>query len=134
MILSTMINFWHILVIISAWAIMLMNSYLSDRTQCVKINEILSETTKLTCGVPQRSVPWILAILHLHAADRYYYAITQNTISHICKWHTNLHFILFKTPICFYNKLKTCIFYVRAWMINNKLKLNDRKMEFLKLK
>ena len=28
------------------------------------------------------------------------------------------------------NKLKTCISDVRAWMINNKLGINDKKPEF----
>ena len=32
------------------------------------------------------------------------------------------------------NKLKTCTSDVRAWMINNKLRINDRKTEFLMLK
>ena len=37
-------------------ALKFMKTYLSDRTQCVQINGILSETTKLICGVPQGSV------------------------------------------------------------------------------
>ena len=31
-------------------------SYLSDRTQCIKIGSVLSETSKLKFGVPQGSV------------------------------------------------------------------------------
>ena len=68
-----------------------LKSYLSDRTQCFQINEILSETTKLICGGSSaRKCAGTPApvILHVHAADRFYYAITQHTISHICMYVT----------------------------------------------
>ena len=36
-----------------------LKSYLSDRTQYVQINRILSETTKLMCRVPQGTVLYL---------------------------------------------------------------------------
>src|SRR5690606_3452000 len=40
----------------SAAAVNLVCSYLSNRTQCVKINSTLSSVNNVTCGVPQGSV------------------------------------------------------------------------------
>ena len=42
----------------------------------------------------------------------------------------NLTFFLFKKTYASINNLKTCISDVRTWMINNKLKINDKKRNF----
>ena len=41
-------------------------SYLSNRTQFVKIDEIESSMATITCGVPQGSNPWAIVILALY--------------------------------------------------------------------
>ena len=48
-----------------------MKSYFSDRTQCVPINRILSETAKFIIS----GIPHIPALLHLHVTERLHYFI-----------------------------------------------------------
>ena len=108
-----------------------LESYLSDRTQCVAINNQLSSPRTLKCGVPQGSILGPLLFImytsplgkvirensihyHLYADDTQLYAISEledlgDTISHT----------------------ERAISKVKDWMNANLLKLNTNKTEFL---
>ena len=107
-------------------------SYLSDRTQSVKIADSLSDPQSLIFGVPQGSVlgPILFTMYtkalssviskfecikhHLYADDtQIYVAITPKNASH-------------NIPV-----LQECLVAVRDWMALNKLKLNPDKTEFI---
>ena len=116
---------------ISGSALHLIKSYLSDRTQRVMINGILSELANLVCGVPQGSVLGpikfclylfsLCAILKEHNIDYHIYADdTQLYISFNSKKHLNS-----------LTKLNNCISDIRVWMIKNKLKINDSNTNFI---
>ena len=110
-----------------------LKSYLQGRSQCVQIDGITSEFADLTCGVPQGSVLGPLnfcmymyplgSILRHHCINYHIYADdTQLYIS----------FDLFDPSIAI-DKVNKCISDIRTWMIQNKLKINDSKTEFLVL-
>ena len=116
---------------ISGSSLQLIKSYVSDRTQTVVIDGIVSEFANFVCGVPQGSVlgPMkfclyllpLCAILkkhnsgyHIYADDAQFY-ISFNS----------------KEPLSSLTKLNNCIFDIRVWMIKNKLKINDSKTEFI---
>ena len=109
------------------------NSYLTDRTQCVSLNNTLSSTQRLCFGVPQGSVLGpILYILyttplgslirnhkfiyHMYADDsQIYMSIKPSKIEELV------------------SNVEICINSIRDWMLTNKLKLNDDKTEVLLL-
>ena len=104
-----------------------------DRTQCVQIDGIISEYSKLVCGVRQGSVlgPWnycmcmypICSILRHHGIN--YHIYVDDTQLYI-KFDLSDHSIALE-------KINLCISDIRTWMIKNKLKINDSKTEFLVL-
>ena len=116
---------------ITGSALQLLKSYFSDRSQRVLIDDVMSGVANLVCGVPQGSVLGPLkfclyllplgAILRYHSIDYHIYADdTQLYISFKCI-----------TPLASLIKLNNCISDIRVWMINNKLKINDSKTEFI---
>ena len=108
-------------------------SYLSDRSQYVKINGTTSASTPLTYGVPQGSVggPLLFSL--------YLSPITQIFQKHNIQYHCYaddiqlyLSFPPSKTELATaINKLESCIDELKSWMESNGLKLNDSKSEFL---
>ena len=112
-------------------ALRLIRTYFNDRTKRVQIHGIMSDFASLLCGVPQGSVlgpmqlcSYLLplgAILRHHIIGCHIYADdTQLYISFKCK-----------DPLESLTKLNMCISDFRVWMINNKLKINDSKTEFI---
>ena len=106
-------------------------SYLTNRSQVIKIGDTFSEHQSLSFGVPQGSVlgPLLFSLYtsplssiinesgvkhHLYADD------TQIYISFSLKDSNNA-----------LQKLKSTLSCVQDWMFNNKLKLNPDKTEFL---
>ena len=109
-------------------------SYLSGRTQRVMINESLSKPFKLECGVPQGSclgpllftlytselfeiIKYPLPMIHCYADDsQVYISFSPNDRAE---------------QLAVVRNMEDCIRDIRFWMLNNGLKLNDGKTEFL---
>ena len=97
----------------------------------VLIDDVVSGVANLVCGVPQGSVlgplKFCLYLLPLGAILGYH-----SINYHICADDTQLY-VSFKcnTPLASLIKLNNCISDIRVWMINNKLKINDSKTEFI---
>jgi hypothetical protein len=128
---SNLLNLLQYHIGVNDSALALFKSYLTDRTQCVNINNIMSELASLVYGVPQGSIlgPIIFSIytLPLGAIIRHY-----NVQYHIYADDTQLY-VSFKAADYSNEllRLHSCLNDIRTWMITNDLKLNDEKTEFL---
>ena len=108
-------------------------SYLSERSQQVVINNVRSEPSRLKYGVPQGScLGPILFTLYLsglyktierHLPQVHGYADDNQLYLSFKPGGTNEQMAL--------EAMEACVQDVRSWMINNKLKINDSKTEFL---
>ncbi len=111
-----------------------LRSYLTGRSQRVSIHGVLSELTELTFGVPQGSVlgPLLFcmytlplgAILRHHGLSYHMYADDTQIY---CT--SDL-----KSPQEDITRVSLCVSDIRTWMIQNKLKINDNKTEFMMIK
>lgn len=109
-------------------ALEIFGSYLTDRTQCVTINSVVSDLEHLTFGVPQGSIlgPTLFLIyinelcnLSIPKCNIYTYADDTALVINGRDWlevHKNAEFAM-----------KT----IMAWLCNNKLTLNIEKSHFL---
>jgi hypothetical protein len=111
-------------------------SYLTNRTQKVNINENQSQPKILEYGVPQGSV----------LGPQMYSDYTTPIGNIIRKYGLNLHIYADDTQLyascCVQNaeelattlqKLEHCIAEIKAWMVANKLQLNEDKTELIVL-
>ena len=110
------------------------STYLIGRTQQIVIDDVKSDPTQLLYGVPQGSVMGpikycvytlpIGAIIRSHGLDYSVYADdTQVYLS------VNVNDpVASKAAL---DKLNRCLSDIRSWMLQNKLKINDEKTEFL---
>ncbi len=109
-------------------------SYLLGRTQYVSVAGEGSECHQLTSGVPQGSV-----------LGPIFFTIYTQPLGDIVRSH-NMDFHLYADDTQLYltfdgrdldserssrERMEACISDVKQWMLNNKLKLNDSKTEFL---
>ena len=102
---------------------------MTDRTQCVKINDKFSSELPLSFGVPQGSVlgPLLYTlytvplgnIIKKHNLSYHFYA--DDTQLYLSIKPAGIHELVFS--------LEKCISEVKDWMNINKLKLNDDKTE-----
>ena len=106
-------------------------SYLSNRTQCISIAGEKSESKHLPYGVPQGSVLGPL-LFSAYMSDLGQLVRGFNIEFHSYADDTQLY-IAFKPDEkdITIQQLELCIAKIRSWMIENKLKLNDDKTEFL---
>ena len=94
-------------------------SYLSDRTQRIKIGSVLSEARKLKFGVPQGSV---LGPILLHPDVKFhFYADDTQLFIHLKHKNAKIAF----------DRLGKCLEDVKLWLCANKLKLNADKTDFI---
>ena len=107
------------------------HSYLSGRTQVIKVKDKTSVASCLECGVPQGSVlgPILFTI----------YTSSLGTI--LRHKHMDYHLYADDSQLYLNFKLKdidnaishmgSCVSSVQSWMSNHHLKMNDDKTEFL---
>jgi hypothetical protein len=116
---------------LSGTVLSIFESYLVGRTQCISINNIMSNLSELAFGVPQGSVlgPIIFctytiplgAILRSHNMSYHLYADDTQLY---CASNAG-------DSLDIMTKIEACVNDIRSWMIKNKLKINDEKTEFL---
>ena len=102
-----------------------MRSYLTGRSQQVKLGECLSRIVDLPFGVPQGSVLGPLLFIIYTAPLR------QVVSHHSCADDSQLY-VSFSSRNSSVSRssLKSCLDSVQLWMPGNKLKLNPDKTEF----
>lgn len=108
------------------------SSYLCNRTQSVLVAGIQSDTTILSCGVPQGSVLGpnfftdyispVASIIHSYGISYHCYADDTQIYAFFKPGENELQTL---------HRLEMCIDNVRSWMAINRLKLNDDKTEFI---
>ena len=109
-------------------------SYLSDRSQRVSVHGVLSRPFDLNCGVPQGSclgtllfiiyASKLFKIVEHYLSDAHYFADdTQMYLSFKPFGNTAQADAI--------QAMEKCIDAVRKWMIQDRLMINDDKMEFL---
>ena len=109
-------------------------SYLSDRSQMVKIDQFVSQPVKLKHGVPQGSVlgPILFPMYITPLKD----IIQKHGISYHSYADDTQLYLNFRPGVDINNvcsRLEECISDIKLWMLSNKLKLNDEKTEVLLL-
>ena len=107
-------------------------SYLSDRTQCIKIGSVLSEARKLKFGVPQGSV-----------LGPIFFSLYTTPLSKVISKHPDVKFHFYaddtqlfihlkhKNAKIAFDRLGKCLEDVKLWLCANKLKLNADKTDFI---
>ena len=107
-------------------------SYLSDRTQCIAIDDVKSENRKLEFGVPQGSV----------LGPRKYCMYTR-PVGEIAKQHRMLYhtyaddtqaYNILEAPSNWSgtsNQIISCVEALHKWMNSNMLKMNQDKFELI---
>ena len=105
----------------------LMKSYLSERLQCVKIRQTVSDFKRITCGVPQGSVLGPLLFL-IYIND--IYKSDPTAAFHLFADDTAL-FCANKNINQLKNNIKTSLDNIANWLKANKLTLNVDKSKLL---
>ena len=119
---------------VSGTVLQWMDSYLRGRSQTVVMDGVKSDPQDLQYGIPQASLlgPLLFMIYTILIGA---IARLHNLEIHIYADDTQLYvFFKMKDPISQQKALCTlqsCITEIRAWMVTNKVHLNDDKTEFL---
>jgi hypothetical protein len=105
-------------------------SYLTSHTQCISIDNVMSELIELLFGVPQGSVmgPFKFCVYTLAIG-----AIIQSHRLNCHKYATNAQVYLpfsIDEPDHALKKLNDCLADIRTWMISNKLKMMMTRPSF----
>ena len=118
---------------ISGAALRWCESYLKNRSQCVRVGNSSSEAVALNYSVPQGSVlgpQWFVIYTSQvrHIIQRY------NLQHHVYADDTQIYLSFDASEKAANDSIQTleaCIVEIRHWMRNNYLKLNDNKTEFI---
>ena len=115
---------------VNGLALKWIQSYLSGRTQCVKIGKVCSTPINVNCGVPQGSVLGPLL-----------FTLYTNPLGDILGPHCRFHFYADDTQcylvfdMCQIGpatlSMSECISSVSKWLLKNKLLCNNDKTEFI---
>ena len=108
-------------------------SYLSGRSQTVLVGSSFSESSELTCGVPQGSVLGPI-LFSLYTSDlgkliesfdigRQFFADDSQLINSISPEPEVIEAAV--------RNLESCCLEIKKWMLQNRLKLNDEKTEVI---
>ena len=106
-------------------------SYLADRSQHVTVHLSSSETTQLTCGVPQGSVLGpILFLMYTAQLGKVTegYGVGRQLFADDNGLYDRFHPDQASADVAVQN-MEDCCQEVKKWMSSNKLKLNDEKTE-----
>ena len=104
-------------------------SYLTNRTQSVSVGDLNSSSFPLKYGVPQGSVlgPILSTLYSQPVSDK----IREHKVSYQ-KFADDTKLYKASQPTefqCLASDFESCFLSVKAWMLSNKLKLNDEKTE-----
>ncbi len=128
---NTLIMRLHDLVGMSGSVLQWFSSYLSGRTFSVCVNQIMSDTAEVSCGVPQGSVLgpilFLLYILPLGTIIRSY----NNVSYHFYADDIQLYCSFKPTELHKLSSLVDCLTNIKKWLNDNYLKLNSDKTETL---
>ena len=104
-----------------------LTSYLSNRSQCVTVNGVVSEYLPVSCGVPQGSIlgPLLFSI-YINDMHR---AFTHSTVFHFAD-DTNLLYSN-RNPKIIKKKMNQDLRSLFEWLCANRLSLNVAKTEFI---
>ena len=105
-------------------------SYLQNRNYFVSIGDFVSESTNVTCGVPQGSIlgPSLFNIYMLPLGQ----IMQNNNIDHHCYADdTQIYVSLSPNDYRPIDLLCQCIEQVKEWMCRNFLQLNEDKTEII---
>ena len=110
------------------------STYLNNRSQFVSVNGCSSETVELKCDIPQGSVlgPKLFSI---YTAPLYEIIEHHGMKYHLYADDTQIY-LFFKpgdilAESIAYARLQQCLYDIKVWMFENKLKLNSDKTEYM---
>ena len=116
---------------ISGSALKWCSSYLTDRSQKVKIQNCFSDSVATPYGVPQGSVlgPLLFTLYTTPLSQ----IIEKHDVNHHLYADDTQIYVSLSASDCLLSleKLKSCVNSVSLWMFRSKLKLNPDKTEFL---
>ena len=116
---------------ISGLALQWLSSYLTDRSQQVKLDGYLSPNAPLPFGVPQGSVlgPLLFSLYTTPLSN----VIERHSVPHQLYADDTQLYVSFSAndSAGSLHSLQACLNSVQKWMFHNKLKLNPDKTEFL---
>ena len=117
---------------ITGSALSLLSSYVSNRTQSVVINSVLSDSNLVTSGVPQGSVLGPL-LFTLYTTPLSYLLNSSDNLSHHFYADDTQLYISFSAdnPTTALSSLSSTLEEIHCWLTRNKLCLNPSKTEFL---
>ena len=114
---------------LSKTALLWFESYLSDRSQSILIDNVLSEPSCLNVGVPQGSVLGPV-LFNIYTSPLYHLCQNSNVSPGFYADDSQLYIVCKLDSIqSSMGSLEKCISDIEDWMLSNRLKLNGDKTE-----